>query len=106
MRSASVSIEFIAFDYGVNSGPVQEMKLLQRVVGVRVRLAKAIISSGIAGSSYHNGNATNYRFPIHSANASEDKSLMETLKKQRRGHRQTVCCLISLGMVSGAGSIS
>ena len=58
-----VGIDFMAFDYGVNSGPAQAVKSLQRVVGVRAGLAKASISSGIAGSSYHTGYATNYRCP-------------------------------------------
>ena len=61
------------------------MRSLQRAASVRVMLAKASISSGIAGSSYHNGNATNYRFPIHSANVGEDKFLMETLKNRGVG---------------------
>lgn len=37
-----VGIDFMAFDYGVNSGPAQAVKSLQRIIGVR--------TDGIVGS--------------------------------------------------------
>ncbi len=66
-----IGIDFMAFDYGVNSGPAQAVKSLQRVVGV---LADGIVGSQTLAAVWaYNGN-------LIGAYAAERLRFMKTLK--------------------------
>lgn len=69
-----VGIDFMAFDYGVNSGPAQAVKSLQRVVGVT---ADGIVG----GQTVAAVNA--YKGDLFAAYANERLRLMRSLKTWR-----------------------
>uniref|UniRef100_A0AC34GEL5 Secretion activator protein n=1 Tax=Panagrolaimus sp. ES5 TaxID=591445 RepID=A0AC34GEL5_9BILA len=66
-----VGIDFMAFDYGVNSGPAQAVKSLQRIVGVT--------ADGIVGGQTLAA-AKAYKGDLISAYAAERLRFMKTLK--------------------------
>ncbi len=66
-----VGIDFMAFDYGVNSGPAQAVKSLQRVVGVK--------ADGIVGSQTVAA-VSAYKGDLIRAYAAERLRFMRTLK--------------------------
>ncbi|MDM8343797.1 glycoside hydrolase family 108 protein [Pseudochrobactrum sp. sp1633] len=66
-----VGIDFMAFDYGVNSGPAQAVKSLQRVVGV--------IADGIVGGQTVTA-VKAYKGDLITAYAAERLRFMRTLK--------------------------
>ncbi len=66
-----VGIDFMAFDYGVNSGPAQAVKSLQRVVG-------AGVDGSVGGETLAAVNA--YKGDLIAAYAAERLRFMRTLK--------------------------
>ncbi len=84
-----VGIDFMAFDYGVNSGPAQAVKSLQRVVGV--------IADGIVGGQ--TVAAVNaYKGDLTDAYATERLRFMRTLKTWPvfgRGWQKRVSAVVS-----------
>ncbi|MBX8824763.1 glycoside hydrolase family 108 protein [Ochrobactrum sp. SFR4] len=66
-----VGIDFMAFDYGVNSGPAQAVKSLQRVVGVT--------ADGIVGGQTV-ASVKSYKGDLIAAYAAERLRFMKTLK--------------------------